>query len=78
MPRIEECKIFDGYVLRPCPFCGSPDLYIVRHVGYLDDTVGVFCNTCKQTVTLEDNSEEGQTEESMRRAVDAWNRRADG
>lgn len=71
--------------LKPCPFCGSKDLYIVEHVigrdapfmSVDDKTVGIFCNTCKQTVTLEDNEDEGRSLDTEQRAVEAWNRRAE-
>lgn len=70
--------------LNPCPFCGSKDLYIVDHVigrdaPFMcadDKTVGIFCNTCKQTVTLEANEDEGRNLNTEQRAVEAWNRRA--
>lgn len=62
--------------LRNCPFCGGDNLYIVHITGYLDVTVGVFCNWCKVTVVHEDNEQEGDTLDTRRRAVIAWNRRA--
>ena len=61
--------------LKPCPFCGSDALYFVRVRGYLDDTVGIFCNACKHTVMLEENDQEGYTDERMSIAAEAWNRR---
>lgn len=65
--------------LKPCPFCGGHDLYFVtceeRYGGY--ETVGIFCNWCKQTVTLERNSWEGNNEETQARAAEAWNMRVD-
>lgn len=65
--------------LKPCPFCGcgNGNLYIVtieQQHGF--DTVGIFCNGCKQTVTLEENEWEGDNEPSRRKAIEAWNRRA--
>lgn len=70
--------------LKPCPFCGSSDLYIVEHMigrdaPFMcadDNTVGIFCNTCKQTVTLEANEDEGRDSGTEQRAIAAWNRRA--
>ena len=61
--------------LKPCPFCGAPymGLYWVTDDG---DTLGIFCNHCKQTVTLEENEWEGDTADTKRRAIKAWNRRA--
>lgn len=69
--------------LKPCPFCGSKDLYIVEHMigrdaPFMcadDKTVGIFCNTCKQTVTLEANEDEGRNLTTEQRAVEAWNKR---
>lgn len=71
--------------LKPCPFCGSNDLYIItqmieREAPFCsadDCTVGIFCNTCKQTVTLEANEDEGNSFSTKQRAVEAWNRRAE-
>lgn len=40
------------------------------------ETIGIFCNNCKQTVTLEDNEIEGDNDETRVRAIEAWNRRA--
>ena len=70
--------------LKSCPFCGSKDLYIVEHMigrdgpfACMDDkTVGIFCNTCKQTVILEANEDEGRNLTTEQRAVEAWNKRA--
>ena len=62
--------------LKPCPFCGGDNLYVVNVKGYLDSTVGVFCNWCKVILLHEDNEEEGDIPDTRRRAVIAWNRRA--
>lgn len=59
--------------MMPCPFCGTPHPYVVTINGRYDNTVGIFCNRCKQTVILEENEEEGDTGETIRRAVAAWN-----
>ncbi len=63
--------------LKPCPFCGCGlgDLYIIAQNGRMDETVGIFCNGCKQTTILEVNEEEGFNEKTVQRAVEAWNRR---
>lgn len=61
--------------LERCPFCGGDDLYIVNANGYRDTTVGVFCNWCKVTLVAEENDEEGDTPDTRRRAIIAWNRR---
>ena len=64
--------------LKPCPFCGCDhgNLYIVRAENkYGFETVGIFCNSCKQTVVLEENEWEGDTEKTREKAIEAWNRR---
>ena len=65
----------DEIKLKPCPFCGSDILYFV--VDNNTDTVGIFCNWCKQTTTFEENEWEGDTTSAKTRAADAWNMRAD-
>ena len=69
MKNAEDCK--------PCPFCGAGtgNIYIVPVSGYLDESVGIFCNACKQTVVLEENDQEGFTDICKDRAIRAWNRR---
>ena len=64
--------------LKPCPFCGCGEgsLYIVTVEQHGYETVGIFCNACKQTVTLECNEWEGLNEDTKERAIEAWNRRA--
>ncbi len=64
--------------LEPCPFCGCDygNLYIVTSENKFGfDTIGIFCNGCKQMVVLEENEWEGDTEETKDRAIEAWNRR---
>lgn len=61
--------------LRPCPFCGSEDLYVTLEDGYIDSSVVVFCNACKVSVKLEDNDQEGDSADNRIKAVRAWNRR---
>lgn len=39
--------------LKPCPFCGA-DYHSLYFVMTGDYVVGIFCDICKQTVTLED------------------------
>lgn len=63
--------------LKPCPFCGCGDgsLYIVTVEQRGFETVGIFCNACKQTVTLEYNEWEGLNDKTKEKAIKAWNRR---
>lgn len=61
--------------LKPCPFCGSEDIYVTFEHGYLDVSAVVFCNTCKVSAKLEDNDQEGFNDRTARMAVDAWNKR---
>jgi len=65
--------------LKPCPFCGMPntELYWVAIEQHGHETVGIFCNNCKQTVTLEENEWKGDTADTTRKAIIAWNRRAE-
>lgn len=65
-------------LLKPCPFCGCGEgnLYIVTIEQHGFDTVGIFCNGCKQTVILEENEWEGDNKPSRIKAIEAWNRRA--
>jgi hypothetical protein len=45
----------------------------IEQHGY--DTVGIFCNGCKQTMIFEKNEWEGDNEQNRKRAIEAWNRR---
>ena len=63
--------------LKPCPFCGGNNLYFVKVDQHGYETVGIFCNACKQTITLEENEWEGDNGESRNKAIQAWNRRAE-
>lgn len=63
--------------LKPCPFCGTPYPYITFERGYIDDSAVVFCNNCKVSVKVEENDQEGFNDETRRRAIAAWNRRAE-
>lgn len=66
--------------LKPCPFCGcgKGNLYIVTIEQHGFKTLGIFCNRCKQTVILEENEWGGNNEQNCRKAIEAWNKRADG
>lgn len=63
--------------LKPCPFCGCPDIYVTIDRGYLDDSAVVFCNACKVIVKVEKNDQEGFNDKTAKIAVEAWNRRAE-
>ena len=65
------------YKLKPCPFCGSEAIYITTMEGRIDSTTTIFCNSCKTSVILEENEEEGLNKTTQAKAVAAWNRRAD-
>ena len=62
--------------LKPCPFCGTENFYITTFEQNGFDTVGIFCDVCKLTIILEENEREGDSEQSRKKAVKAWNRRA--
>jgi Lar family restriction alleviation protein len=75
----EKEETMDGTKLKPCPFCGTPNtnLYFVKvDAPHGFDTVGIFCNSCKQTVILEENEWEGEDSKTREKAIEAWNRRA--
>ena len=65
--------------LKPCPFCGATEgnLYITSLEGRSDETVAIFCNSCKTLVFIEDNDNEGDNIFTRQKAVQAWNRRVD-
>ncbi len=54
--------------LKPCPFCGSTDTEVVSST-LMAAKHSVFCRSCKA---------HGPVVKSMRYAVPAWNKRADG
>ena len=75
---VEKGKPMDESKLKPCPFCGTPNtnLYFVNvDAPHGFDTVGIFCNSCKQTVILEENEWEGEDSKTREKAIEAWNRR---
>lgn len=61
--------------LKSCPFFGTDNFYITTFEQYGFDTVGIFCNACKLKIILEENEGEGDSEQSRKKAVNAWNRR---
>lgn len=72
-----ESELLTEKELLPCPFCGCDhgNLYFVTmdQRGY--ETLGIFCDGCKQTTILEENEWEGDTASARKRAIDAWNQR---
>ena len=63
--------------LKPCPFCGSENVYILSKDGHSNKTAIIFCSECKSVVFIEDNEGEGYNDMTVARAIEAWNRRAD-
>lgn len=69
--------------LRPCPFCGSEDLYETYSQEYSFGTKNpeIFCNSCKAIFSIEDDSPYMNCDEdyAYRKAKtkEAWNRRND-
>lgn len=69
-------KLFNMDIeLKPCPFCGSDDLYITFDYGDNDISTVVFCNSCKVSVKVEENDQEGFNDVTVKKAAKAWNRR---
>ena len=67
--------------LKPCPFCGSTDIYETHSE---EDTLGtknpeIFCNSCKIIFSIEDDSPYTDCDEdyAYRKAktMEAWNKR---
>lgn len=54
--------------LKPCPFCGSNDIYarVGIYIGKIHESVTIICCECEANIW-------GATEE---KAIEAWNRRA--
>ena len=67
--------------LRPCPFCGSEDLYETYSQEYAFGTKNpeIFCNSCKVIFSIEDDSPYMNLEEDYAyrrvKTAEAWNRR---
>lgn len=51
--------------LKPCPFCGSRDIVIVKY----DDNMWAACKSCHVKTVLE---------HSEKSAINTWNRRTNG
>jgi hypothetical protein len=68
--------------LIPCAHCGSSDLYEIEEIDGLNiPQPAIFCNTCKTTFTIEDDSQTLDDAERMAylkpKLKAAWNRRAE-
>lgn len=72
--RHEGGRVMDR--LKQCPFCGTDNFYITTFKWHGFDTVGIFCDVCKLKIILEENEGEGDSEQSRKKAIEAWNRRA--
>ena len=68
--------------LKPCPFCGSTDIYETYSQEHAYDTrrPEIFCNTCKSIFSVEDDSPYMNCDEDFKyrkeKTKEAWNRRA--
>ena len=68
--------------LKPCPFCGSTDIYETYSEEYLGTkNPEIFCNTCKSIFSVEDDSPYMNCDEDFKyrkeKTREAWNRRAE-
>ena len=69
--------------LKPCPFCGSTDIYETYSQEYSLGTRNpeIFCNTCKSIFSVEDDSPYMNSDEDFKyrkeKTREAWNRRAE-
>lgn len=67
--------------LKPCPFCGSEDIYETYSQEYAYGTKNpeIFCNTCKVIFSIEDTSPYMDVEKDFKyrkeKTIEAWNRR---
>lgn len=67
--------------LKPCPFCGSEDIYETYSQEYAFGTKNpeIFCNSCKAIFSIEDDSPYMNCEEDYAyrrdKTAEAWNRR---
>ena len=67
--------------LKPCPFCGSEDIYETYSQEYALGTKNpeIFCNSCKAIFAIEDDSPYMNCEEDYayrkKKTSEAWNRR---
>ena len=67
--------------LKPCPFCGSEDLYETYSQEYALGTKNpeIFCNSCKGIFSIEDDSPYMNCDEDYKyrkeKTKEAWNKR---
>ena len=67
--------------LKPCPFCGSTDIYETYSQEYALGTKNpeIFCNTCKVIFSIEDDSPYMNCDDDFKyrkdKTIEAWNRR---
>jgi hypothetical protein len=70
--------------LKPCPFCGSDDLYVGHACAF---TFHVSCNSCRSSgrshgltddelATIPDSSTDEEVDQILlKRAIESWNKR---
>ena len=69
--------------LKPCPFCGSTDIYETYSQEYALGTKNpeIFCNTCKVIFSIEDDSPYMNCDDDFKyrkdKTIEAWNSRAE-
>ena len=66
--------------LKPCPFCGSEDIYETYSQEYLGTkNPEIFCNSCKAIFSIENDSPYMNFEEDYayreKKTREAWNKR---
>lgn len=76
-----QAAIDEAKKLKPCPFCGSEDLYETYSQEYALGTKNpeIFCNSCKAIFSIEDDSPYMNCDEDYKyrkeKTKEAWNRR---
>jgi len=60
--------------MKPCPFCGSLELYVQRRNGF-NNWASVHCNNCGAVGPDVRTLPHEQPYEWERRAIEAWNER---
>lgn len=69
--------------LKPCPFCGSEDIYKTHseEIPFGTKNPEIFCNTCKAIFAVEDDSPYLNCDEDFKyrreKTAEAWNKRAE-